>query len=137
MSCSLHVLAWPNRRSRTDPISLTAPGTAPPAPGRSQDCATCSCLAPVAQACCLSCMGKYSCSIIRVNDLVIFLWAGHGDRMNVLWGEGGLEGLIRSLFSPARKSISVILNEIFMPGRIDRKSTRLNSSNANISYADF
>ena len=31
-------------------------------------------------------------------------------------GGGGLEGLIDSLFWPGLKSISVILNEIFMPG---------------------
>jgi hypothetical protein len=53
-----------------------------------------------------------------LNDLAILSWAGHGDRMNVLLGGGGLEGLIRSLFSPARKSISVILIEMSVPGRV-------------------
>src|ERR1035438_3238232 len=92
MSCRLHVLAWQNRSSCTDPISLTAPETAPPAPARSQDCTTCSCLDPVAQACCqvrLSLLnGEIFCSIITVNDLLIFFMEmGNGDRMNVLRSE--------------------------------------------------
>ena len=39
-----------------------------------------------------------------VNDLVIFLWAGHQDRMNVLWGGRG--GGIDSFSVLARQEIN-------------------------------
>src|ERR1035437_3840009 len=62
MPCSLHVLAWPNRRSCTDPISLTAPvlrHLPRPVTRLHHLRLSCPCCPGLLTGGSLSCMGKY------------------------------------------------------------------------------
>src|SRR3712207_8512192 len=76
-----------------------------------------------------------------VLDLALLVLAGHHDAGGQVGDPDGGVGGVHALPARARRAEDVdphlVLGDLDVVGLLDRKSTRLNSSHANISYAVF